>query len=91
MNKATYTEDVPPDRFELMEGILHLEKPSKVMLIGPTDSGKSTLLTFLANKLIEMGLGVAVVDGDVGGQKGGILPRHGEPRLPGGGAVCVGR
>lgn len=72
MNKATYTEDVPPDRFELMEGILHLEKPSKVMLIGPTDSGKSTLLTFLANKLIEMGLGVAVVDGDVG-QKG-ILP-----------------
>ena len=72
MNKATYTEDVPPDRFELLERIMNLEKPAKVMLIGPTDSGKTTLLTFLANRLIDEGLRVAVVDSDVG-QKG-ILP-----------------
>ncbi|ASJ11708.1 Clp1/GlmU family protein [Thermococcus thioreducens] len=72
MNKATYTEDVPPDRFELLERIMNLERPAKVMLIGPTDSGKTTLLTFLANRLLKEGLRVAVVDSDVG-QKG-ILP-----------------
>ncbi|NJE61493.1 Clp1/GlmU family protein [Thermococcus sp. 21S7] len=72
MNKATYTEDVPPDRFELLERITALERPAKVMLIGSTDSGKTTLLTFLANRLIDEGLRVAVVDSDVG-QKG-ILP-----------------
>jgi polynucleotide 5'-hydroxyl-kinase GRC3/NOL9 len=72
MNKATYTEDVPPDRFELLERIEALERPAKVMLIGATDSGKTTLLTFLANRLIDGGLRVAVVDSDVG-QKG-ILP-----------------
>ena len=72
MNKAAYTEDVPPDRWELLEKILRMDKPLKVMLIGATDSGKTTLLTFLANKLIGEGLKVAVVDSDVG-QKG-ILP-----------------
>lgn len=72
MNKAAYTEDVPEDRFELLNRILEVEKPVKVMLIGSTDSGKTTLLTFLANKLLENGLKVAIVDSDVG-QKG-ILP-----------------
>ncbi|ASJ10424.1 polyhydroxyalkanoate depolymerase [Thermococcus sp. P6] len=72
MNKATYTEDVPPDRPELLEKLLRMEKPATVMLIGSTDSGKTTLLTFLANGLLKEGLRVAVVDGDVG-QKG-ILP-----------------
>jgi len=72
MNKATYTEDVPPDRPELLENLLGMEKPATVMLIGSTDSGKTTLLTFLANGLLKEGLRVAVVDGDVG-QKG-ILP-----------------
>ncbi|NJE11258.1 Clp1/GlmU family protein [Thermococcus sp. MAR1] len=72
MNKATYTEDVPPDRFKLLERIISLDRPARVMLIGATDSGKTTLLTFLANRLIDEGLRVAVVDSDVG-QKG-ILP-----------------
>ncbi|NJE05834.1 polyhydroxyalkanoate depolymerase [Thermococcus sp. M36] len=72
MDKASYTDEVPPDRFELLDTVLELEKPVKVMVVGPTDSGKTTLLNFLANRLIEVGLSVAVVDSDVG-QKG-ILP-----------------
>ncbi|NJD99020.1 polyhydroxyalkanoate depolymerase [Thermococcus sp. LS1] len=72
MNKAAYTEDVPPDRFELLDKIAQSERPIRVMLIGGTDSGKTTLLTFLANGLIEMGLRVAIIDSDVG-QKG-VLP-----------------
>ncbi|WP_456444210.1 Clp1/GlmU family protein [Thermococcus sp.] len=73
MNKASYTTDVPEDRFELVNVILHTPKrPLRVMLIGGSDSGKTTLLTFLANELIKDGLRVAVVDSDVG-QKG-ILP-----------------
>ncbi|NJE77183.1 Clp1/GlmU family protein [Thermococcus sp. ES12] len=72
MNKATYTEDVPPDRFGLLERIMSLGRPARVMLIGATDSGKTTLLTFLANRLLDEGLKVAVVDSDVG-QKG-VLP-----------------
>lgn len=72
MNKAAYTTDVPEDRFALLERLSSGSGPLKVMLIGGTDSGKTTLLTFLANGLIEAGLRVAIVDSDVG-QKG-ILP-----------------
>ncbi len=73
MNKASYTTDVPEDRFELVNTILQApQRPLRVMLIGGTDSGKTTLFTFLANELIKDGLRVAVVDSDVG-QKG-ILP-----------------
>ncbi|WP_297506179.1 Clp1/GlmU family protein [Thermococcus sp.] len=71
MNKATYTVEVPPDRVELVEE-LSSRAPVKVMIVGDTDSGKTTLATFLANELISLGHGVAVVDADVG-QKG-ILP-----------------
>ncbi|ASJ06476.1 Clp1/GlmU family protein [Thermococcus pacificus] len=72
MNKATYTTDVPGDRLSLLETLSSRQRPTKVMLIGGTDSGKTTLLTFLANGLIERGLRVAIVDSDVG-QKG-VLP-----------------
>ncbi|NJE03725.1 Clp1/GlmU family protein [Thermococcus sp. MV11] len=72
MNKAAYTTDVPEDRLTLLDGLSSMTGPVKVMLIGGTDSGKTTLLTFLANGLVERGLRVAVVDSDVG-QKG-ILP-----------------
>jgi polynucleotide 5'-hydroxyl-kinase GRC3/NOL9 len=72
MNKAAYTTDVPEDRLDLLERLSGGSGGLKVMLIGGTDSGKTTLLTFLANGLIERGLNVAIVDSDVG-QKG-ILP-----------------
>jgi len=72
MNKAKYTEDVPEDRNELFEVVYKLERPAKIMVIGGTDSGKTTLVTFLANKLISRGFKVALLDSDIG-QKS-ILP-----------------
>ena len=74
MNKAVYTRDVPQDRFDAIQLLLGESErgPLKVMVVGGTDSGKTTLLTFLINELIAQGLSVAVVDSDVG-QKS-ILP-----------------
>lgn len=72
MNKAGYTTDVPEDRFVLLDELSSRGRPLRVMLVGGTDSGKTTLLTFLANGLAERGFKVAIVDSDVG-QKG-ILP-----------------
>lgn len=71
MNKAKYTRDVPPDRLELLAE-LSSRDTVKIMAIGSPDTGKSTLVTFLANELIGLGKSVAIVDSDVG-QKG-ILP-----------------
>ncbi|WP_461864538.1 Clp1/GlmU family protein [Thermococcus sp.] len=72
MNKAKYTEDVPEDRRELLRIMSELSEPAKVMIIGGTDSGKTTLAAFLANKLVSRGFKVALVDSDIG-QKS-ILP-----------------
>ncbi|WP_457741509.1 Clp1/GlmU family protein [Thermococcus sp.] len=71
MNKANYTRDVPHDRLELLAE-LSSRDTVKVMVIGGLDTGKSTLVTFLANELLNVGRSVAIVDSDVG-QKG-ILP-----------------
>ncbi len=72
MNKAKYTEDVPEDRERVIEVVEKLNRPAKIMVIGGTDSGKTTLVTFLANKLISKGFRVALLDSDIG-QKS-ILP-----------------
>lgn len=72
MNKACYTKEIPEDRFEVLSYIEGREKPLKVMLIGGVDSGKTTLTTFLANELLNLGFKVAIIDCDVG-QKS-ILP-----------------
>ncbi|WP_460041617.1 Clp1/GlmU family protein [Thermococcus atlanticus] len=66
MNKAKYTDDVPGDRRELLKIIGQLDRPAKIMVIGGTDSGKTTLVTFLANRLVSTGFRVALVDSDVG-------------------------
>lgn len=41
-------------------------RPLKVFLLGATDTGKTTMATFLANAAYAAGLKVAVVDADVG-------------------------
>jgi polynucleotide 5'-hydroxyl-kinase GRC3/NOL9 len=48
------------------------EKPKRVMLVGATDTGKSTLTTYLSNLLYASGRRIAVVDGDVG--QGDLAP-----------------
>ncbi|GBC75670.1 hypothetical protein HRbin06_00990 [archaeon HR06] len=45
---------------------LGLEKGDRVMIVGPTDSGKSTLTVYLSNLSIKKGLRVGIVDGDLG-------------------------
>lgn len=72
MNKAAYTKDVPNDRLEVLGVIKTHKKPVKVMIIGGTDSGKTTTMVFFANELLSLGFRIAVIDSDIG-QKG-ILP-----------------
>ena len=42
------------------------EKPKKIMVIGSVDVGKSGLVTYLFNQLVQSGLKVGVVDADTG-------------------------
>ncbi len=47
-------------------------KPKCIMLVGASDTGKSTLTTYLSNIAIANGLKVCIVDGDVG--QGDLAP-----------------
>ncbi len=71
LGKTSYTDDVPEDREDLVRKLIKLGS-GKVMFVGDVDTGKSTSLIYVANRLIEEGFTVAIVDSDVG-QKG-ILP-----------------
>ncbi|MFX0096199.1 MAG: Clp1/GlmU family protein [Candidatus Hodarchaeota archaeon] len=56
----------PEDRRRILQSVLGAEKPTKVMIIGDVDSGKSTLVTYLANAIFAAGPKVAIIDLDVG-------------------------
>ncbi|MFQ5920538.1 MAG: Clp1/GlmU family protein [Nitrososphaerales archaeon] len=47
-------------------------KPRRIILLGATDTGKSTLATYLSNIALAAGLRVSIVDGDVG--QGDLAP-----------------
>jgi polynucleotide 5'-hydroxyl-kinase GRC3/NOL9 len=47
-------------------------RPNCIVLVGATDTGKSTLTTYLSNTAIANGLKVSIVDGDVG--QGDLAP-----------------
>lgn len=47
-------------------------KPRRVMLVGATDTGKSTLATYISNIAVAGGLSVGIVDSDIG--QGDIAP-----------------
>lgn len=58
---------IPPSWNKPVEAVLALEKrPAVVMVIGQADSGKSSLCTYILNKLVEAKCRVAVLDGDLG-------------------------
>jgi polynucleotide 5'-hydroxyl-kinase GRC3/NOL9 len=55
-----------PASWQVAADALTEMKQGKVMVIGATDVGKSTLCTYLANRLAANGLSLRVVDGDIG-------------------------
>ena len=57
----------PPSWDKPVEAILSLQKrPVVVMILGAADCGKSSLCTYLLNKLVDGKCKVAVLDGDIG-------------------------
>lgn len=56
---------IPTSWIKLAEFLLTQKKPAVIMLIGKADSGKSSLCTYLLNKLVN-GKKVAVLEGDMG-------------------------
>src|SRR5450756_2414163 len=57
---------IPSSWNKSVEAVLGLQKrPVVVMIIGTADSGKSSLCTYLLNKLVDRKCKVAVLDGDL--------------------------
>ena len=56
--------EIPGDWTDLVE-IIHRKK-GRTLILGASDTGKSTLAHFLVTRLCEMGNVVALVDGDIG-------------------------
>jgi polynucleotide 5'-hydroxyl-kinase GRC3/NOL9 len=58
---------IPSSWSKLVDTVLGLQKrPIVVMILGTADSGKSSLCTYLLNKLVSGKCKVAVLDGDLG-------------------------
>ncbi|MCJ7423789.1 hypothetical protein MUP01_05920 [Candidatus Bathyarchaeota archaeon] len=58
---------IPPSWNEASEELSTLQnKPITAMVVGTVDSGKTSLCTFLVNKLLQQKKKVAVLDGDIG-------------------------
>jgi len=56
---------IPPSWAVAADALVDMEK-GKVIIIGMTDVGKSTLSTYLTNKLLEKQLSLHIIDGDIG-------------------------
>ncbi len=65
-SKEVFGDTIPNSWIESVQDILTLEHPCIVMVIGDTDSGKTTFCTFLANKALEKVNPVGIIDGDIG-------------------------
>jgi len=66
----TITEEplIPLDRKELARKIGSFPSPVKIMVLGDVDTGKTTVICYLANFLFTLGKKVAVIDLDIGQQ-----------------------
>lgn len=70
MNKAKFVSDVPEDRENIIKNI-RTKRHRIIFVIGDVDTGKSTLVAYLANNLLDE-FKIAIIDADIG-QKS-ILP-----------------
>ncbi len=59
---------IPYDRKSLARDIEDCPSPLKVMILGDVDSGKTTVVCYLANYLFNQGKKVAIIDLDMGQQ-----------------------
>jgi len=59
---------IPLDRKELAKKISEFQSPVKVMVLGNVDTGKTTVICYLANYFFSLGKRVAVIDLDIGQQ-----------------------
>ncbi|MGH9991217.1 MAG: Clp1/GlmU family protein [Nitrososphaera sp.] len=57
---------------ETMLSILHARKSLAALVVGETDTGKSTLCAYLANSALAAGIEPCVIDGDIG--QGDLAP-----------------
>ncbi len=77
--------DIPPLWAQAL-AYLKERRPKKVLILGATDVGKSTLCFYLAKNLLKNGVSVAVIDADVGQKDIGppttIGLRHFENEIP---------
>jgi polynucleotide 5'-hydroxyl-kinase GRC3/NOL9 len=55
-----------PASWRLAAAALNEMREGKVIILGPTDVGKSTLCVYLANKLYECGRNLRIIDADIG-------------------------
>ncbi len=77
--------DIPPLWAQAL-AYLKESRPRRVLILGATDAGKSTLCFYLAENLLKRGVSVAVVDADVGQKDIGppttIGLKHFEDEIP---------
>ncbi len=50
----------------ITEALTKMTKPGVIVIVGPVDSGKSSLTAMVANMALSMGLKPAIIDGDIG-------------------------
>lgn len=59
---------IPPDRKTAAQRIGFIPTPARIMVLGQIDTGKSTVVCYLANHFLNQGKRVAVLDLDMGQQ-----------------------
>lgn len=59
-------EEVVDSWINLCENLLRHDRPLRVIILGPVESGKTSLTAFIANYLLSRGREVYIVDADIG-------------------------
>ncbi len=65
--EEVYRSTIPPSWNKAYEELLTVQsKPVTALVLGAVDSGKTSFCTYLANKLLDKGRKIAILDGDLG-------------------------